>query len=139
MFAQRVTYCEQRDSLESCQECAIRLGRVPAREAEQMRQFVAKTMAYEKNAPAGEWRSRVLAVADGQEASFRDDAQRLTIMVEAAEVLHESGERYFSRMTERRMSQIVGKTDCLDQVLISTEGTRQCPPLIRAGAGFLEG
>ncbi len=27
-----------------------------------------KTIAYEKNAPAGEWRSRVLAVADGQEA-----------------------------------------------------------------------
>jgi len=54
----------------------VAIGRVPAREAAQMRAFVEKTIAYEKNAPAGEWRSRVLAVADGQEAVFREDAQR---------------------------------------------------------------
>src|SRR5258705_6259480 len=29
MFAQRVTYCERRASLQSCEECALRLGRVP--------------------------------------------------------------------------------------------------------------
>ena len=54
----------------------VAIGRVPARDAEQVRVFVEKTMAYEKNAPAGEWRSRVLAVADGQEPVFREDAQR---------------------------------------------------------------
>lgn len=54
----------------------IAIGRVPAREADQVRVFVDKTLAYEKNAPTGEWRSRVLAVADGQEPAFRDEAQR---------------------------------------------------------------
>ncbi|HEY6866996.1 MAG TPA: heavy metal translocating P-type ATPase [Candidatus Eisenbacteria bacterium] len=29
MFAQRVTYCERRDSLGACEECALRLGQVP--------------------------------------------------------------------------------------------------------------
>jgi len=29
LFAQRVTYCERRESLGSCDECALRLGRVP--------------------------------------------------------------------------------------------------------------
>lgn len=54
----------------------IAVGRVPAREVDQVRVFVAKTLAYEQNAPIGEWRSRVLAVADGQEPAFRADAQR---------------------------------------------------------------
>ena len=54
----------------------VALGRVPARDAEQVRTFVLKTLAYEKNAPTGEWRAHVLAVADGQDASFRDEAQR---------------------------------------------------------------
>jgi hypothetical protein len=53
----------------------IAIGRVPAREADQVRVFVAKTLAYEKNAPPGEWRSRVLAVADGQDPAFRAEAQ----------------------------------------------------------------
>jgi Cd2+/Zn2+-exporting ATPase len=30
LFAQRVTYCERRESLGSCAECALRLGHVPA-------------------------------------------------------------------------------------------------------------
>jgi hypothetical protein len=54
----------------------IAIGRAPARTAEQVRTFVAKTLAYEQDAPPGEWRSHVLAVADGQEPIFRDDAQR---------------------------------------------------------------
>ena len=29
MFAQRVTYCERRESLGACEECALRLGQVP--------------------------------------------------------------------------------------------------------------
>ena len=54
----------------------IAIGRVPAREADQVRVFVEKTLAYEQNAPSGEWRSRVLAVADGQEPAFQADGQR---------------------------------------------------------------
>jgi hypothetical protein len=54
----------------------LALGRVPAREADQVRAFVAKTLTYEQSAPTGEWRSRVLAVADGQEPAFQADAQR---------------------------------------------------------------
>jgi hypothetical protein len=54
----------------------VAIGRVPAREAGQVRAFVEKTIAYEKSAPAGEWRSRVLAVADGQDPAFHDEAQR---------------------------------------------------------------
>jgi Cd2+/Zn2+-exporting ATPase len=33
MFAQRVTYCERRGSLEACEECALRLGNVPSDQA----------------------------------------------------------------------------------------------------------
>jgi Zn2+/Cd2+-exporting ATPase len=33
LFAQRVTYCERRQSLGACEECALRLGRVPGAEA----------------------------------------------------------------------------------------------------------
>src|SRR2546427_5638524 len=29
LFAQRVTYCERRESLGACEECALRLGQVP--------------------------------------------------------------------------------------------------------------
>jgi Cd2+/Zn2+-exporting ATPase len=29
LFAQRVTYCERRDSIDACAECALRLGRIP--------------------------------------------------------------------------------------------------------------
>src|SRR5213593_4553437 len=32
LFAQRVTYCERRNSLHACEECALRLGQVPESE-----------------------------------------------------------------------------------------------------------
>lgn len=51
------------------------IGRIPAREPQQVKAFVEKTLAYLQSAPAGEWRRRVLAVADGQDPSFRDEAQ----------------------------------------------------------------
>jgi hypothetical protein len=53
----------------------VAIGRVPAREAAEVTAFVDKTLAYERSAPNGAWRQRVLAVADGQEASFKGDAQ----------------------------------------------------------------
>ena len=54
---------------------ALAVGRIPARDAQQVKTLAAKTLAYEQKAPSGEWRKRVLAIADGQEASFRGDAQ----------------------------------------------------------------
>jgi Cd2+/Zn2+-exporting ATPase len=37
LFAQRVTYCERRESPGACDECAMRLGRVPAADASDFR------------------------------------------------------------------------------------------------------
>jgi hypothetical protein len=53
----------------------LALGRVPARTADQVRGWVAKTLAYLESPPAGAWRQRVLAVADGQAADFKVQAQ----------------------------------------------------------------
>ncbi len=50
------------------------IGRVPARTADQVTTWVNKTLAYEQSAPSGDWRQRILAVADGQESSFQDEA-----------------------------------------------------------------
>jgi hypothetical protein len=51
----------------------IAVGRVPARTAGQVTVFVEKTLGYEAGA-AGDWARRVLAISDGQEVSFADDA-----------------------------------------------------------------
>ncbi|MFN8596878.1 MAG: C25 family cysteine peptidase [Anaerolineae bacterium] len=53
------------------------IGRVPARTADQVRVFIDKTVAYLQSAPSGAWRQHVLAVADGQESSFKSEAQSL--------------------------------------------------------------
>ncbi|HET7375768.1 MAG TPA: C25 family cysteine peptidase, partial [Anaerolineae bacterium] len=53
----------------------VAIGRVPARTADQVRVWVDKTLTYSRSAPGGDWRQRVLAVADGQEAVFADDAK----------------------------------------------------------------
>lgn len=49
------------------------VGRLPARTPAQVTTLVAKTLAYEQNPPATQ--NRILAIADGQEASFAADAQ----------------------------------------------------------------
>jgi hypothetical protein len=56
----------------------LAVGRVPARSAEQVRSFVAKTISYEREPSAGDWRRHVLAVADGQEPNFGADASQFT-------------------------------------------------------------
>ncbi len=53
----------------------LAVGRVPARTAEQVKIFVSKTLAYLQAPPSGAWRQRVLAVADGQEDTFKAQAQ----------------------------------------------------------------
>lgn len=52
----------------------LAVGRVPARTADQVATFVDKTLKYEQAAPSGDWRRRVLAVADGQDNSFKTEA-----------------------------------------------------------------
>jgi hypothetical protein len=54
----------------------IAVGRVPATTAEEVAIFVRKTMAYENHTSQQGIDFRLLAVADGQEAGFRIDAQR---------------------------------------------------------------
>jgi len=53
----------------------VALGRVPAQTTEQVAVFVEKTIQYEQTAPTLPWTHRLLAVADGQDASFAGDAR----------------------------------------------------------------
>jgi hypothetical protein len=46
------------------------IGRLPVSTADEARTVVDKIIAYEQGAPPGEWRQRILLVADGAEASF---------------------------------------------------------------------
>jgi hypothetical protein len=52
----------------------LAVGRIPARTPEQVRLLVEKTLSYEKTVGQSSARS-ILAVADGQEAAFKSDAQ----------------------------------------------------------------
>ncbi len=54
----------------------VALGRLPARTSDQVSALVKKILAYEASMDTGEtWRQQVLAVADGSEPSFQQDAQ----------------------------------------------------------------
>ena len=59
----------------------LAVGRIPARTPEQVKVVVDKTLAYERavapdNPTTSEaWARRILAIADGQEASFQGDAE----------------------------------------------------------------
>jgi hypothetical protein len=53
----------------------IAVGRVPARQPEQVKNFVDKVLAYEQTDAPADWRTRLLAVADGQDPAFKDEAQ----------------------------------------------------------------
>lgn len=46
------------------------IGRLPVSTADEARVVVDKIMAYDRGAPPGDWRERILLVADGAEASF---------------------------------------------------------------------
>ena len=48
----------------------LAIGRLPAQNAQQMQAMVAKILAYEQGAPAGEWRRRLLFVADDDDTLF---------------------------------------------------------------------
>lgn len=53
----------------------LAMGIIPARNAEQVAQFVEKTIQYERVHAAGGSSSSVVAIADGQELAFQRDAQ----------------------------------------------------------------
>lgn len=53
----------------------LAIGRMPARTPEQVEDLVAKTLDYESSISSGEMKPTVAAIADGQDPSFRDDAQ----------------------------------------------------------------
>ena len=58
----------------------IAVGRIPARDALQVQQYVAKLIQYENeivhSTPAPAWTKMITAVADGSDAQFQADAQR---------------------------------------------------------------
>ncbi len=54
----------------------LAIGRVPAQTVDQVQIFVDKTLAFEQAIPIADWNQSILAVADGQEASFQIDAER---------------------------------------------------------------
>ena len=49
---------------------SMAIGRLPAQNVEQLRAMVKKTLAYETAPPSGEWRRRVMLVADDDDAAF---------------------------------------------------------------------
>ncbi len=53
------------------------IGRLPVSTVEELTTIVNKIIAYERNAPPGEWRGRILLVADGEEATFAQQSDLL--------------------------------------------------------------
>jgi len=59
----------------------LAIGRLPAQDPQQIQAMVAKIMAYEQGAPAGEWQRRVLLVADDDDPLFAAISDELAGMV----------------------------------------------------------
>ncbi|MBA3532565.1 MAG: hypothetical protein H0T73_11630 [Ardenticatenales bacterium] len=55
----------------------LALGRIPARSPEQLAVMVQKLLAYTQTPASGPWRERVLLIADGQEALFQQNSERV--------------------------------------------------------------
>jgi hypothetical protein len=55
----------------------IAIGRLPLQTVEEARVVVDKIINYEKDAPPGEWRRRVVLVADGQDETFAEQSDLL--------------------------------------------------------------
>ena len=53
------------------------IGRLPVSTADEARAIVDKIIAYERGAPPGDWRQRIVLVADGKEASFATQSDLL--------------------------------------------------------------
>jgi hypothetical protein len=57
----------------------LALGRVPAQTPGQVQLFVEKVLHYELASDPGDWRQRVLGVADGNSSAYKRDAQSFLI------------------------------------------------------------
>src|SRR6185436_19125966 len=64
-----------------------------------------------------------------------DDAQRLQVVLEAAEIVHAVVQRVLTGMAKRRVTEIVGETYRFDEVLVQAQGARNCAGDLR----YLEG
>lgn len=53
----------------------LAVGRIPAQNTNQVHILVDKILAYEQSTAVADWRLKILAIADGQEASFMRDAE----------------------------------------------------------------
>jgi hypothetical protein len=57
----------------------IAVGRIPARSPDEVKAYVQKVLAYEQQAgeldPENPWQKRILAVADGSDPGFKNDAE----------------------------------------------------------------
>lgn len=53
----------------------LAIGRVPARTTKQVEIFVNKTLEFEQAIATADWNQSILAIADGQEQSFKMDAE----------------------------------------------------------------
>ena len=53
-----------------------------------------------------------------------DDAQRLQVVLEAAEVAHALVERVLARVAERRVAEVVREADRLDEILVQAQRAR---------------
>ena len=53
----------------------LAVGRMPAQNADQLRILVNKILGYEQSPTFADWRLKILAIADGQDANFKNDAQ----------------------------------------------------------------
>ena len=51
------------------------VGRIPAQNVGQVQIIVEKILAYEQSSTGEDWHTKVLAIADGQETGFKNDAQ----------------------------------------------------------------
>jgi len=62
----------------------LAIGRVPARNIQQVETFVKKTINFEQSSPTAPWNRSILAVADGQEPIFRADADHFIQQIPAS-------------------------------------------------------
>lgn len=61
----------------------VAVGRLPARTAEQLTQYITKRIAYSEETDSGDWTNRVVLAADGQEELFRNNSEMMREIVPA--------------------------------------------------------
>ena len=86
----------------------IAVGRIPAQSPDQVRAVVEKTLAYEASLSDPDRTQEVLAVADGQDFSFKEDAERFLELFPANSrqtlIAPQPGERGVNRQIIDRMN-----------------------------------